>query len=138
MHELGVVFYVIRDVNQVARQNHVSKVHSVVLEIGEVSGILHDYLLDCWNWAIKKEPVLSQAELLIREIPGVTCCGDCGGRYETVKYARVCPYCGSENTWLLQGNEFNIKEIHVYEEEAGKPPEGAGSESPMDGMVMEN
>jgi len=53
MHELGVVFYVVKDVKKVAEENHVEKVSSVTLEIGEVSGILHDYLTDCWNWAKK-------------------------------------------------------------------------------------
>ena len=24
-----------------------------------------------------------------------------------------CPYCGSEDTWLVQGNEVNIKEIEA-------------------------
>ena len=50
MHELGVVFYVVKDVKKVAEENHVEKVSAVTLEIGEVSGILHDYLTDCWNW----------------------------------------------------------------------------------------
>ena len=51
MHELGVVFYVVKDVKKVAEENHVEKVSAVTLEIGEGSGILHDYLTDCWNWA---------------------------------------------------------------------------------------
>mgnify|MGYP000781455910 FL=1 len=46
MHELGVVFYVVKDVKKVAEENHVEKVSAVTLEIGEVSGILHDYLTD--------------------------------------------------------------------------------------------
>ena len=42
MHELGTVFYVIREVEQVVEENHLTKVASVTLEIGEVSGmILH-------------------------------------------------------------------------------------------------
>lgn len=56
MHELGVVFYVIRDVKKIAEENRVEQVESVTLEIGEVSGVLHEYLIDCWNWAVKKNP----------------------------------------------------------------------------------
>ena len=40
MHEIGVVFYVVRDVCQVAEENQVEKVASVTLHIGEVSGII--------------------------------------------------------------------------------------------------
>ena len=113
MHELGVVFYVIRDVKKVAEENHVENVETVTLEIGEVSGVVHDYLIDCWNWAVKKEPVMEHARLQIETIPALTFCEDCRKEYETVKYAKVCPYCGSEHTYLVQGNEFNIKEIGV-------------------------
>ena len=39
--------------------------------------------------------------------------GDCKKQYGTVEHGRACPYCGGGNTWLLQGNEFMIKEIEV-------------------------
>lgn len=113
MHELGVVFYVIRDVKKIAEENHVEHVETVTLEIGEVSGVVHHYLEDCWNWAVKKEPLMERAKLLIETIPGVTFCEDCKTEYETVKYGKTCPGCGSGNTYLVQGNEFNIKEIGV-------------------------
>lgn len=116
MHELGVVFYVIRDVKKVAIENEISRIHTVTLEIGEVSTVVPDLLIDCWKWAIKKEPILEDAQLLIEQIPAITHCENCGENYETVKYAKVCPHCQSENTYLVQGNEFNIKEIEVYDE----------------------
>ena len=40
-------------------------------------------------------------------------CDGCGKDYETVPHGRTCPHCGSGETWLLRGNEFNIKEIAV-------------------------
>ena len=54
MHELGTVFYVIREVEQVVEENHLTKVASVTLEIGEVSGIIPYYLTDCWQWAVSE------------------------------------------------------------------------------------
>lgn len=113
MHELGVVFYVVKDVKNVAEENNVEKVNSVTLQIGEVSGIIHDYLIDCWNWARKKEPVMEEAEMFIEQIDAVTFCEDCKKEYGTVEHGKTCPYCGSENTYLVRGNEFLIKEIEV-------------------------
>ena len=72
MHELGVTFYVIRDVKEVAEANDIEKVNSVTLDIGEVSGVIHDQLIDCWNWAKKKEPVTKDADLIINQIDAVT------------------------------------------------------------------
>ena len=113
MHELGVIFYVVRDVKKVAEENNVKKVSAVTLEIGEVTGIIHDYLIDCWNWARKKEPVTEEAELKIEQIDAVTFCEGCGKTYDTVPQGKICPHCGSDRTYLQQGNELEIKEIAV-------------------------
>lgn len=98
MHELGTVFYVIREVEQVVEENHLTKVASVTLEIGEVSGIIPYYLTDCWQWAIQKSQYLKEAELKIETVPAVTFCEDCKQTYPTVKYAKICPHCKSEHT----------------------------------------
>ena len=119
MHELGVVFYVIKDVKNVAAENNINKVKSITLEIGEVSGVIHEQLLDCFKWASNKEDVTKGSELKIETIPAITYCEDCGENYETVTYGKICPNCNSEHTYLLQGNEFNIKEIEVYDEDEG-------------------
>jgi hydrogenase nickel incorporation protein HypA/HybF len=106
--------YVIRTVNQVCQENKLRKVASVTLEIGEVSGILPEYIKSFWQWAVQKEEYLKETELLIEPIKAVTRCEDCNNTYETIKYAKICPYCGSDNTWLETGNEYNIKEICAY------------------------
>ena len=58
MHELGVVFHVIKSVNRIAEENGVSRVSAVTIELGEVSSVIPDYLLDCWKWAVSKETVM--------------------------------------------------------------------------------
>ena len=135
MHELGVVFNVIKTVEQVAAENDVKQVSSVTLQIGEVSTVIPYLLKDCWNWAVKRTEVLKGAELITEQLPAVTFCEDCKKEYETVKYGRTCPYCGSGNTFLLRGNEFLIKEIAVpddgeEEEDAGVPEEDWDEEIP--------
>lgn len=113
MHELGVVFYVIDDVKKVAEENNVEHVHSVTLEVGEVSTVILEYLIDCWNWAVKKHEILTDCELRVERIDAITYCEDCRKTYPTVQYGKICPHCGSERTYLIKGNEFNIKEIEV-------------------------
>lgn len=113
MHELGIVFHVIDTVNEIAAENKVEKVNSVTVEIGEVSLVIPSYFEDCWNWAVKKQTVMKDAKIVMETIPAVTYCESCEKTYETVKYGKICPHCGSPETYLLQGNEFNIKEIEV-------------------------
>ena len=113
MHELGIVFYIIRDVKKAAQENGVRHVSAVVMNIGEVSTIIPDYLTDCWRWAADKESLLAGSELRINMIPAVTHCDACGKDYPTVAHGKTCPHCGSGQTWLLRGNEVEIKEIEV-------------------------
>ena len=113
MHELGIVFYIIRDVKKAAQENGVNHVETVVMNIGEVSTVVPQYLTDCWRWAADKEPLLQGCGLKVCTIPAVTRCEDCGAEYGTVQHGRTCPHCGSGHTFLLQGNEVEIKEIEV-------------------------
>ncbi len=114
MHELGVVFHVIDMVEEVVQENNLTEVNSVTLEIGEVSGVVHEYLADVWKWAVEKRSEhMKGCGLKIETLPAITYCEDCQKTYETVKYAKICPHCGSEHTYLQQGNEFNVKEIEA-------------------------
>ena len=113
MHELGVVFHIADSVEKIAVENRASHVNKVVLQIGEVSMIVNDYLEDCWKWNAKRKPILDGCELEIETIPAITYCEDCGGEYATVEHGKICPYCQSERTYLVQGNETEIKEIVV-------------------------
>ena len=55
MHELGIIVHVAKTLKHVALQENVSKIGSVTLEIGEVSGIVESYLTDCWEYYRSEE-----------------------------------------------------------------------------------
>ena len=111
MHELGIVFHIAKQVEEVAAENDVKHISKVVLQIGEVSTVIPDYLLDVWNWNCKKSEVLKDCELAIETIHAVTFCEDCKQEYGTVEHGKICPHCGSENTYLVTGNEVMLKEV---------------------------
>lgn len=52
-------------------------------------------------------------ELKIKGVKAITKCDDCGEEYPTTVYKKICPYCGSENTHLLTGDQFVISNIEV-------------------------
>ncbi len=113
MHELGVVFHIMDSLEKVAKENEVTQINKVVLELGEVSTVIESYLQSCWKWAAEKRELFSEAELVVELIPAITFCENCRQTYPTVQYGKICPHCGSPETYLVQGNEFNIKEIEV-------------------------
>lgn len=113
MHELGVVFHIADSVVRVAQENGAEQVRRVTLEIGEVSTVIPEYLLDVWKWNCKRTPMLENCTLEIERLPAVTYCDACAQTYPTVRYGKICPHCGSDRTWLQSGNEVNIREIAV-------------------------
>ncbi len=113
MHELSNVMHDAKTIDELAEENQLAKIGSVTLQVGEVSGIVTDYFVDCWNYFKRKHPLLVDSELKLETIRAVTFCEDCKQDYETVRFGRICPYCGSEHTYLLTGNECIIKEIEA-------------------------
>ena len=124
MHEMGIILHMANMLDETAKEQNLTKIGSVTLEVGEVSGIMTDLFVDCWNimtdlfvdcWNYfkVKHPVLAESELKLVTIPAVTFCGNCGKTYETVKYGKECPYCHSGETWLVDGNQCVIKEIEA-------------------------
>ena len=51
MHELGIIVHVMRTVEDVAAENNLTEIRSVTCEIGEVSGVVPEYMTDCWGYA---------------------------------------------------------------------------------------
>ena len=99
MHELGIVLNVIDRVEEIAKENNVKKVTKLTLEIGEVSSIVPSYFSDCFEWAKKKTDYMKDTELEMI--------------IKTTEYAKKCPHCGSDNTYLVTGDEMRIKDIEV-------------------------
>ena len=131
MHELGIVYHIIRDVENVARANGVRRVSSVTLLLGEVSGVVPDLLLDAWRWAADKKPITQGAELVVEPVEAVTHCEACGRDYATVEHGKTCPHCGSGETYLLQGQEVMIKQIETSDEDPADAASG-GPTAPAD------
>ena len=102
MHELGIIVHITKTLQGVAEENNLSEIASVTLEVGEVSAIVPDYLTDCWEYYKKKFPLIENAY-----------CESCKETYPTVEYGRQCPHCGSWETYLVTGDECNIREIEA-------------------------
>lgn len=114
MHELGIVFHMIDTLEEVGHAHGLTSITKVRLNLGEVSGVLPDYLQDCWRWAANRSELLRDAELEVVQINAVTVCNACGKTYGTVEHGKICPYCASPDTVLLRGNEAEIDTIEGW------------------------
>ena len=124
MHELGIVFEIQKRVSAVAEENGLalSDIAQVVVEVGEASTIVPRYLKECWP-AATDGTEMESAELVVELIVARVRCKKCGTVYEYLKNDKKCPDCGAWECVMVSGQEFNIKEIAVYEsdEEENEP-----------------
>lgn len=113
MHELGIVYEIIKTVREVQLEEHLEQVTAVTLQIGEFSGVIPSYLTECWK-ALQPDSGLPQMEMRTELLPAIAVCTHCCHLYAFTRHARCCPYCGSRQYEILTGHEFNIKSIEAY------------------------
>lgn len=110
MHELGIVIEIVKTVEDFAKNNHLTKVDTLVLQIGELSSIIPKYIEDCYPAAVDGS-LLQHTKLKIEILPGNAMCRDCNKVFNLIACNKKCPACGNAGWELLSGKEFLIKEI---------------------------
>ncbi len=110
MHELGVVFEVVKTVDEFAKSNGLSKIEKIILQIGELSSMIPKYIKDCYPAAVDGTEY-EETELEIEILPGNALCSGCGKVFNILQNKSKCPGCGSSGGEMLSGKEFMIKEI---------------------------
>jgi len=110
LHELGVVIEVVKTVEKVAQDNKLTKIQTLVLQIGELSSMIPRYIEACYPAAVDGT-ILQNTKLEIEIVPGNAICKQCNNVFNIIQCGGVCPSCQSESWELLCGKEFMIKEI---------------------------
>ena len=44
MHEMGLIAEIVDKIEKVAKEKNVTEIETLVLDVGEYSGVVHDYL----------------------------------------------------------------------------------------------
>lgn len=115
MHELSIMMEVVKQVERVAKENHVEKVEKIVLQVGEMASVIPRYLEEVFPAAVYQTG-LEGAKLELEILPANGRCRQCGKVFSVMENGGTCS-CGSDDVELLTGREFNLKEIQVWEEE---------------------
>ncbi|MDR5587138.1 MULTISPECIES: hydrogenase maturation nickel metallochaperone HypA [Clostridium] len=110
MHELGVVFEVVKTVKNFAEKNRLTKIETVVLQIGELSSMIPKYIEACYPAAVDGT-LLQNTKLRIEILPGNGMCKKCNTVFNIIQNNGECSNCGDKHWELLCGKEFMIKEI---------------------------
>jgi hydrogenase nickel incorporation protein HypA/HybF len=110
MHELGVVFEVIKTVKNFVDKNELTKVDTIVLQIGELSSMIPKYIHECFPAAIDGTE-FEETKLEIEIMPAEAICKECKYVFNIIRHKSECPRCESLEWGMLSGKEFSIKEV---------------------------
>lgn len=102
---------VVKQVEEVAKENGVEKVEKIVLQIGELASVIPHYVEEVFPAATYKT-MLETTELEIEMIPAMGRCHKCAQVFSLTAQEGVCS-CGEKDFEVLSGREFILKEIQV-------------------------
>lgn len=101
---------VIKTVEEFAINNGVTKIDTLVLQIGELSSMIPKYIEECFPMAVDGT-TMEDTKLKIEILPGNGLCRRCSQVFNLIENENRCPGCGSGEWEILGGKEFMIKEI---------------------------
>ena len=112
MQELAVCQGLINEVERLAQEHGASRIDSIVLSIGPLSGVEPDLLRRAFDIA-RLETVAKDAELEIETGPVVVECRSCGASSEVQVNCLLCPSCGGWQVNMVQGAEMLLLRLEV-------------------------
>ncbi len=112
MHELALTEAIIKIINAQREREHFTRVEEIRLRVGEYSGIIPDYLRDCFPIAAKGT-VAEGAALVVETVSATFRCVDCGYEGAVERRRAVCPHCGGDALRMLTGREFYVESLKV-------------------------
>ena len=112
MHEMSIVQSLISIIKEEMEKNNASRLRSVSVKIGEMSGIVPEALSTCFEILTAKGD-MKGAILNMNIEPLVGYCKKCKEEFEIKEYVFSCPECESTGIDIISGREMNIVEIEV-------------------------
>lgn len=114
MHEMSVAQDIIEIVRDHVPQGAEEKVKKIRLKIGELSGIVPDSLLFCFD-ILKTESGHRNASIDIEYVPITARCRLCDKTSQLEYGIYFCLSCHSSDIELLTGKELNIVDVELDE-----------------------
>ena len=112
MHEMTIAVSIVDVVCKKAIEENASKINNVILEIGELSGVMIDALEFCFE-AATKNTIVEGAQLKIHNIKAEAFCKSCNMNFTVESDFSPCPTCNNFNYELLKGKELSIKSFNI-------------------------
>ncbi len=112
MHEMSLAEGVLQVIEDYAEKEGYSRVKTVWLEIGRLSGVEVEAMRFCFD-AVTRGSLAEGAALEIVETEGQGWCLVCGKTVPLAARYEPCPECGDFQVQVAGGTEMRVKELEV-------------------------
>ncbi len=112
MHEMSIAESLIEIINEEMLKNSASRLISVRLNIGEMSGVVPEALETCFE-VLTADTGMKGAVLKMEIIPLEGHCRKCDENFPIKDYNFTCPRCGTGEIDVVSGREMNIVDMEV-------------------------
>lgn len=112
MHEMSLCEGVLQVLESEAQKQGFSRVKTVWLEIGALSGVEIDAMRFGFD-AVTRNSLADGAALEIIQVPGTAWCMQCCKAVNVAQRFDECPECGSYQLQVTDGEQMRIKELEV-------------------------
>lgn len=112
MHEYSIVQSLLNSCEENAEQNNATKVVTVVVKIGVMSGVEPDLLQTAFD-TFKEQTMCHDAEFIINVQPVVIKCKSCGEESTLKKNEYACLNCESVDIDILDGEDMYLMQLEL-------------------------
>ena len=112
MHEMSICQSLMDQVEKIAKEQGASRVDSIVLSIGPLSGVEPELLSRAYEVA-RLQTVAENAPLEIETGAIEVECRSCGASGEAQVNRLLCPSCGDWQVNLIKGDELLLLRLEV-------------------------
>ena len=103
---------VVRTVTRLTKEENLTTVNKIVLEVGELSGVVPRFLTECYEAVVSDTPY-QNTQLVLEMVPGIARCNDCHIEFQVDVEDLRCPTCFGKNLTPVEGKDLTIKEIEA-------------------------
>ena len=95
-----------------ADKNEAKKVTEISILVGEMTGVVPESLEFCFD-SLSKGTKAQGAKLVLKHIPLVARCLDCGNETKIERYNFTCPNCKSLRMEIISGRELRVESLEA-------------------------
>ena len=110
MHEFAIIQSVLKQLEEIAKENHLQSISQVTLQIGKLRQIVPEFLQFAFETAAENS-LAKNAKLIIEEVPIKMRCKSCNKEFTVKHHTYICPKCHAASLEILCGKEILIKNI---------------------------